>query len=261
MKNDIYYIIEETGKVMREAGKMMLDADRSRMKIDEKEGFANYVTAYDHAVQEKLREALYVLMPEAVFVGEEEDAHAKIQEGYSFIVDPIDGTNNFIADLRCSSVSVGLLKDAEPYAGLVYNPYEDELFTALKGEGAFLNGERIHVAPRPMEESIVLFGTAPYYDVRPKTEGAFSYFLEHALDLRRFGSAAYDLCLIACGRAQMFFEYILQPWDYAAGVLILEEAGGKVTDMHDGPLTFSEGCSVFASASREMNVPPEIRDA
>ena len=261
MKNDIYYIIEETGKVMREAGKMMLEADRSHMKIDEKEGFANYVTAYDRAVQTKIREALYELMPEAVFVGEEEDVHAQIKEGYSFIVDPIDGTTNFIVDLKCSTISVGLLKDAVPYAGLVYNPYEDELFTALRGEGACLNGERIHVVPRPMEESIVLFGTAPYYNVRPKTVGALSYFLEHARDLRRFGSAAYDFCLIACGRAQLFFEYQLQPWDYAAGAIILEEAGGKITDMHDAPLSFSHGCSVFVSADRNVNVPSEIRDA
>lgn len=257
---EIRKIIEEIGKEMREAGKMILNADRNALNVSEKEGFANYVTYYDKAVQEHIRKALQRLMPEAVFVGEEEDVHAQIKEGYSFIVDPIDGTTNFICDLKCSTISVGLLKDAVPVAGLVYNPYLDELFYAVRGEGAYLDGERIHVKPAPMKESIVLFGTAPYYNVRPKTVNALAYFLENARDLRRMGSAAYDFCLIAAGRAQLFFEYQLQPWDYAAGSLIIEEAGGKITDMHDSPLSFSHGCSVFVTADKELTVPEELRD-
>ena len=257
---DIHKIVEEIGKEMRIAGGMILNADRNVLNVESKEGFANYVTYYDKAVQEHIREALARLMPEAVFVGEEEDMHAQIKEGWSFIVDPIDGTTNFICDLKCSTVSVGLLKDAVPYAGLIYNPYMDELFTAIRGEGACLNGERIHVRQAPLKESLVLFGTAPYYNVRPKTVGMLAWALENTRDVRRMGSAAYDFCLIAAGRAQLFFEYQLQPWDYAAGSLIIEEAGGKITDMHDAPLSFSHGCSVFVSADPEMKVPETLRD-
>ena len=143
------------------------------------------------------------------------------------IVDPIDGTTNFIKDYHTSCISVGIINDGIKAAGVVYNPYLNEMYYAIKGEGAFLNDKRIHVSDEPLSNGIVLFGTSPYYEeLNEKSfEMAFDYF-KKALDIRRSGSAAIDLCSIAAGRAEVYFELRLSPWDYAAASLILTEAGG-----------------------------------
>lgn len=234
--------------VVRECGEIILHADRSKSCIDEKTGHANFVTAYDKKIQQILQKRLLQILPEAVFVGEEEDIHASVAKGYAFIVDPIDGTTNFIKDYHMSVVSVGLTSDGEKYMGVVYNPYSDEMFTAVKGQGAYLNDKPIHVSSQPLSNGLVLFGTAPYYEELSKRsfEMAYDYFRQ-ALDVRRSGSAAYDLCSVAAGRAELFFELRLSPWDYAAGALILEEAGGKVTTIQGEPLTLQAGCSVLAT--------------
>ncbi len=234
--------------LMRECGSIMTEAVRDSSMVTAKEGHANFVTTYDKAIQEKLREGLLKLKPDAVFVGEEEDIHPSIFDGLAFVVDPIDGTTNFIRDYKQSCISVALLEKGVPILGLVYNPYLDEMFTARKGEGAYLNGERIHVSGLPMEQGIVLFGTAPYYTElnRKSFDLAYDYF-KSALDIRRSGSSALDLCSIAAGRAEVFFELRLSPWDYAAGSLIVTEAGGKVTTAEGEPLRFDCPCSVLAS--------------
>lgn len=234
--------------VVRECGEIILHADRSKSCIDEKTGHANFVTAYDKKIQQILQKRLLQILPEAVFVGEEEDIHASVAKGYAFIVDPIDGTTNFIKDYHMSVVSVGLTSDGEKYMGVVYNPYSDEMFTAVKGQGAYLNDKPIHVSSQPLSNGLVLFGTAPYYEELSKRsfEMAYDYFRQ-ALDVRRSGSAAFDLCSVAAGRAEIFFELRLSPWDYAAGALILEEAGGKVTTIQGEPLTLQAGCSVLAT--------------
>lgn len=234
--------------VVRECGEIILHADRSKSCIDEKTGHANFVTAYDKKIQQILQKRLLQILPEAVFVGEEEDIHASIAKGYAFIADPIDGTTNFIKDYHMSVVSVGLTSDGEKYMGVVYNPYSDEMFTAVKGQGAYLNDKPIHVSSQPLSNGLVLFGTAPYYEELSKRsfEMAYDYFRQ-ALDVRRSGSAAFDLCSVAAGRAELFFELRLSPWDYAAGALILEEAGGKVTTIQGEPLTLQAGCSVLAT--------------
>ena len=183
-----------------------------------------------------------------MFVGEEEDVHASVKDGYAFIVDPIDGTTNFIKDYHASAISVGLTKDGERYMGVVYNPYLDEMFTAVRGQGAFLNGRPIQVSNQPLENGIVIFGTAPYYEdlAKKSFDMAYQYFCK-ALDVRRSGSAAIDLCNVAAGRAELFFELRLSPWDYAAGSLIVEEAGGVVTRIDGGEITLNEGCGVLAT--------------
>jgi len=241
-------LLRKITDVMRRCGGIMLHAERSKGGIDEKAGHGNFVTAYDKKIQQMLQKSLLEILPEAVFVGEEEDIHASIEKGYAFIVDPIDGTTNFIKDYHMSVVSVGLTLDGEKYMGAVYNPYLDEIFTAIKGQGAYLNDEPIHVSAEPLENGIVLFGTAPYYEELGKRsfEMAYSYF-KRALDVRRSGSAALDLCSVAAGRAELFFELSLSPWDFAAGALIVEEAGGKVTTVQGEPLTLDRGCSVLAT--------------
>ena len=244
-------LVDKIADVVRDCGKIMLEAVRTSDMVDEKEGHANFVTTYDKKVQETLKEKLTEILPAAAFVGEEDDIHASIQKGLAFIVDPIDGTTNFIKDYHVSAISVGLINDGRSYIGVVYNPYLDEMFTAERGKGAFLNGKPIHVSRNPLSEGIVLFGTAPYYEElsRKSFDLAYEYF-RHALDIRRSGSAAIDLCSIAAGRAEVYFELRLSPWDYAAGSLIVEEAGGVVTTVDGGEITFERPCSVLAANGR-----------
>jgi len=244
-------LAEKIADAVCECGKIMLDAVRTADMVETKEGHANFVTVYDKKVQETLRKKLLEILPEAVFVGEEDDVHVSIKKGFAFIVDPIDGTTNFIKDYHVSAISVGLAKDGEKYIGVVYNPYLDEMFTAERGKGAFLNGRPIHVSRNPLSEGIVLFGTAPYYEELSKKsfQMAYAYF-KKALDVRRSGSAAIDLCSIAAGRAELYFELRLSPWDFAAGALIVEEAGGVVTTVEGGAVTLGQKCSVLATNGR-----------
>lgn len=233
---------------VRTCGEIILHADRNKSCIDEKAGHANFVTAYDKRVQQELQKRLLEILPEAVFVGEEEDNHTSAAKGYVFIVDPIDGTTNFIKDYHMSAISVGLVLDGERYMGVVYNPYLDELFTAVRGQGAYLNGAPIHVSSEPLENGVVLFGTSPYYEElnQKSFEMAYSYF-KSSLDVRRSGSAALDLCSVAAGRAELYFELRLCPWDFAAGSLIVEEAGGKVTTVEGTQPTLDAPCSILAT--------------
>lgn len=231
-----------------ECGAILRTADRGQAAVGEKAGHANFVTAYDKQVQRELRRRLTAAVPDAAFVGEEEDAHASIAHGPAFIVDPIDGTTNFIKDYHCSCISVGMTVDGAPQLGIVYNPYLDELFTAERGQGAYCNGRRIHVSEEPFANGLVLFGTSPYYEelAGKSFQMAYDYFSK-ALDIRRSGSAALDLCSIASGRAELYFELRLSPWDYAAGALIVEEAGGSVTTVEGGPIAFDRPCSIKAT--------------
>jgi len=251
MKNQ--KLIDDILVLVKNCGRMMLEADRSDNCIETKEGHANFVTKYDKQNQEVLKKGLMELLPEAVFIGEEDENHEQIKDGISFIVDPIDGTTNFIRDLKASTISVGILKDGLPWIGVIGNPYTNEYFYAEKDHGAFLNGNPIHVSNKPISESIILFGTAPYYlDLQDKTFTYLRFLFSKGLDIRRIGSAALDLCYIASGRAEVFFEMRLSPWDYAAGSLIVTEAGGKITTMENQPISFHQKCSILARGS---NIP------
>ena len=217
------------------------------MKIDSKEGPANFVTEYDEKVQRLLEKDLKQIVPDAKFVGEEENTNTVSDKGRYFIVDPIDGTTNFIKDYHMSCISVALLEDGEVKIGVIYNPYLDEMFCAVKGEGAYCNERRIFVSEQPLSNGLVLFGTSPYNKELNKKSFEMAYeFFTQALDIRRSGSAALDLCSIAAGRAELYFELKLSPWDYAAGSLLVEEAGGIVTTIDGERLCFDRPCSVLA---------------
>ena len=234
-------------QIVKECGQVMLNADRSAIEIDSKAGSANFVTEYDKKVQDLLEKKLLEIVRDAKFVGEEETAEKVTASGKYFVVDPIDGTTNFIKDYHMSCISVGLIEDGEVVLGIIYNPYLDEMFWAVRGEGAYCNDKPIHVSNQPLSNGIVLFGTSPYYEELSKKsfQMAYDYFKE-ALDIRRSGSAALDLCAIAAGRAELFFELRLSPWDYTAGSLIVEEAGGIVTTVDGEAITFDKPCSVLA---------------
>ena len=234
-------------ELVRACGRYVAEADRTQLQVDTKHGRANFVTAYDKAVQARLEAGLREILPEAAFIGEEGSAAKFSATGKFFIVDPIDGTMNFIKDYHLSAISVALVVDGRAELGVVYNPYTDELFTARRGHGAQCNGRPLRVSSAPLAEGIVLFGTAPYNPELCERSFKLAYACcRTALDVRRSGSAALDLCAVAAGRAELFFELFLSPWDYAAGGLIVAEAGGAVSTVEGLPVAYDRPCSVLA---------------
>ncbi len=248
----------------KQAGEIMLKAMDISAKQQEKSGDYNLVTAYDVAVQDFLFVSLRKLLPEAKFIGEEvgTDTPTPLAIGYSFIIDPIDGTTNFIHHYRHSCISIALLKDAKPEIGVVYNPYSGEIFSAQAGQGAWLDNEAIHATAGKLEENLVGFGTSPYYRHIPHyfdgTFAALQKLYPHCQDLRRSGSAALDLCDVACGRTALFFELILSPYDFAAAALIVKEAGGVATQMDGSPLDYANSVSVLAGGKKAYQEYLEI---
>ncbi len=244
-------------RVLRRAGEILLSAHDICAHVAEKTGSANFVTAYDVAVQQFLFTELSRLYPNAAFVGEEADADdtAILAGGQAFVIDPIDGTTNFIKNYRASTVSVALCDQGEPVVGAVLNPYTDELFYAEAGGGAVLLRGGVEMPLRvsdcSLSESVVFIGTSPYYtELRDRTFAAMRILFDHALDIRRTGSAALDLCMLAAGRADVFYEALLSPWDFAAGMLIIREAGGIVTEIDGSPVRIYKKCSILAGNPR-----------
>ena len=240
--------------LIREAGAIMRSVpDEVRNNPECKEGSANFVTAYDVKVQEFLKAGLSRLFPDAHFFAEEDgESEQTIGEGYTFIIDPIDGTTNFMCGYDHSAVSVGLLLDGVPVFGGIYDPYRDEYYSAVKGKGATRNGFPIRVSERPVTRGIVAIGSAPYRkDTLAETMLAMTADLFRTFaDFRRSGSAALDICHVASGQLDAFCEPILSPWDYAAGSVILSEAGGISTNFAGKPLDLSAPSScVFGSPS------------
>ena len=233
-------MLEKIIDTVKKAGEIVLSAHNQESAVTAKEGKKNFVTKYDVAVQEFLFEELGKAFPEAEFVGEE--GENKIESNaLRFIIDPIDGTTNFMQDFRCSCISVALCRENEILAGVVYNPYTDEIFSAEKGKGAYLNGEKINVSDRPLSDGLALFGTSPYHpENTDETFALLRKVFDFCRDIRRSGSAAYDICTIACGRCEVFFEKELQPWDIAAGTLILTEAGGLALNFEGKDISFSK---------------------
>lgn len=224
---------EKIFSTIREAGKIVLNAHDSENHVTAKEGKKNFVTKYDVAVQKFLFDNLGKIVPQAEFVGEEGETNINSKK-LRFIVDPIDGTTNFMQDYRNSAISVAICEGDEPIFGAIYNPYSDEMFYAEKNKGAYLNNKPIHVSSRPLSDGLALFGTSPYHpENTDETFRLLRKVFDYSRDIRRSGSAALDICSVACGRCEVFFEKELQPWDYAAGTIIIREAGG-IAETYDG---------------------------
>ena len=240
-------MLEEIIDAVRRGGGIILSAQSPENYTSVKEGKANYVTRYDVAVQNFLKEELLKIAPQAQFIGEEGDADQAEPDRPAFVVDPIDGTTNFIKGYRKSCIAVAYTENGAVQIGVVLNPFTGELFYAKAGSGAFLNGRRLAASQRPLSEELAAFGTSPYYpELVDVSYDTAKYLQGAALDIRRSGSAALDLCDPAAGRIGLYFEYRLSPWDYAAGSLIAQEAGAKVTRMDGSPLSFFEGGSLLA---------------
>lgn len=247
-------MLESIIDIVRRAGELVRSASDVTAATHEKNGPADLVTEYDLAVQRFLRQELLALLPEADFFGEE-GQHDALTSPWTFIVDPIDGTTNFVRGFAYTNISVALAKDGQVEYAVVYAPLAGELYAARRGGGATLNGRAIHVSGRDPGHSLVVCGST-IYD-RSYTDRHFAilrHLYDRCLDYRRFASAALDCCMVACGRAEIFFECRLSPWDYAAGSLIAQEAGGVAVRLDGSFLDPLRPGSVFITnaACREM---------
>ena len=230
-------LVEETVQAVQEAGACL--SDPTALRCVRTKGETDYVTNVDLAVQELLRERLTALAPDVQFMGEEQDNTGLDWSRPCWILDPVDGTTNLIHNFRHSAVSLALSEAGQILFGVVYNPYSGECFTARRGQGAFCNGSLIRVSSADrLEDSLLSVGTVP--GRRELADTAFRQMralYDTCQDVRRTGCASLDLCWVACGRLDGYVELSLQPWDYAAGMLIVAEAGGRVTAPDGSPLS------------------------
>jgi len=203
-----------------------------QFKISNKEGVNNLVTEADHASEKAIINVIKSKFPDHYIMSEE--AGEIIQDSsYKWIIDPIDGTVNFAHAIPICCVSIGIEHNGEMIFGAVYNPNMNELFVAEKGKGATLNDARIHVSKKSEVLRACMVTGFPYTYLDLPENGPIEIFerlIRKGIPVRRLGSAAIDLCWVACGRFDAFYEHKLEAWDSAAGYIIVEEAGGKVTD-------------------------------
>ena len=201
------------------------------LQISNKEGINNLVTEADHASEKAIIDVIKEQFPDH-FILSEEVGEMSTGSEYKWIIDPIDGTVNYAHGIPICCVSIGLEHNGKMIMGAVHNPFMKEFFWAEKGTGAFLNGDPIHVSNEPDVSKACLVTGFPYTYINEPNGPleVFSRFIRKGVPVRRLGSAAIDLCWVACGRFDGFYEHKLQSWDSAAGFLIVEEAGGKITD-------------------------------
>lgn len=232
MKNPDEMNISELETLLRSAGKLFLD--RKAASETKTKGVADYVTSVDFDVQQYIRAALEAKYPGVQFLSEEKENGDIDRNGSVWVLDPVDGTTNLIHDYHASVISLARMEGGEVVLGLIYDPYMDEPFMARKGGGSVCNGQPIHVGRElSMEECLIAIGTSPYY--KALAEENFTLFRRifmECQDIRRSGSAARDLAYVACGRMDGYLERNLKIWDYAAGALLVREAGGCVQDYH-----------------------------
>lgn len=223
-------------------------------EISQKEGFANIVTSADVAVQDFLCTRLAGLLPGSGFLCEEEDMWDTSHE-CTWIIDPIDGTANYSRGIDQCAVSVALKCGDGIVLGVVYMPRTGQMFTALRGHGAWLNGNRISVSDRPFANAVMLTALPVYHKEHTAVcmEIIRDTFLQ-CNDIRRFGAAAPELCYLAMGRCELYFEYLLSPWDFAAASLVVTEAGGVVTGLSGEAPDYTKPCGIIAANNNESHI-------
>jgi len=219
-------------EVVRKAAAFVRERHENREKLDiEEKGRQNFVTRVDLEAEKILVDGLSKVLPEAGFVAEEGTSTRK-GETYQWVVDPIDGTTNFIHGVFPFAISVGLTCKDEVVAGVIYEFGLDEYFYAWKGGGAWLNGKAIQVSKvKTVDQSLIATGF-PYtnFTYLEEFKQSLDFFMKNSHGLRRLGSAATDIAYVACGRYDGFYEYGLHPWDIAAGMILVKEAGGEISD-------------------------------
>ncbi len=246
---DMEYMIKETVQIVRDASRLMVHPPV--LGVEQKGNDSNYVTEADLAVQRYLTEKLLALLPGSGMLGEEGE-HEKTDGSLLWVVDPIDGTSNFIRDIGFSGISVGLVRRGEPVMGVIFNPYRDEMYRAFEGGGAFLNENPIHVSDRDFSHSH-LCSAMSLYDKRFAKQcfNIIERVYNRADDLRRMGTASLELALLAAGRVELYFEMRLFPWDVAAAIPIIKEAGGYVRLLHHDHFVLDKPFPFVAANNRE----------
>ncbi len=206
-------------------------------------GPGNFVTAADRRAEETLYAELMKARPGYGFLGEEGGRREGADKTHTWIVDPLDGTTNFLHGIPQFAISIALEREGTVVAGLIYNPANEDMFIAERGKGAFLNEQRIRVAGRKLLGDAVIACGLPHHGrgdlaLSRRETGAMQ---EHVAGLRRFGAAALDLAWVAAGRLDGYWERDIQPWDMAAGIILVREAGGFITDCDGGEDMFQKG--------------------
>lgn len=239
---------EEVKELVKGVGEY-IRAERVNFNADsvEHKDIHDMVSYVDKTSEEKLIAGLQKILPESSFLGEESGDQTNSSE-YKWIIDPLDGTTNFIHNIPHFCISIGLQQNDRTIAGWVYEICNDEMFVAKLGEGAFLNKNKISVtSTSALHQSLMGTGfPVRHYPMLKEYLQLQQWAIENTRGLRRLGTAAYDLCMVACGRLDGFYEPGLSPWDVCAGALIVQEAGGKVTDFKGGE-NFLMGKEILAT--------------
>lgn len=266
---DLEKLCRETCLIAEEAASFIrresLSFSRDMM---EKKGLHDFVSYVDIGSERLLTERLSALLPGSAFLTEEGTVERGEAE-YTWVIDPLDGTTNFMHGIDPHAVSIGLRHNGEPVAGVVLSVAAGELFCAWKDGGAWLNGSRIHVSEASTLDDALIATGFPFrnYSRLDSYLRCLEYFIRHTHGVRRMGSAAVDMCWVACGRYDAFFEYSLNPWDVTAGTVIVREAGGRVSTFGgdesdvDGSETVAANSNIFsqfrAVTDRFMNQNPQ----
>jgi myo-inositol-1(or 4)-monophosphatase len=226
-------------------------------------GPANFVCAADRRAEETLRQELAKARPGYGFLGEEGGRIEGTDKTHTWIVDPLDGTTNFLHGIPQFAVSIGLDRDGTIVAGVVYNPANDELFVAERGKGAFLNDQRLRVAGRKRLQDAVIACGLPHHGRGDLSlfRNEFAVVQDQVAGLRRFGAAALDLAWVAAGRLDAYWERNLSAWDMAAGVLIVREAGGYVTDTDGGDAMLTKGHIIAGNETMHRELLRLLKEA
>ena len=253
---DLKNICSEIENAAREAACFILKESQGfDLKRTEKKGSNDFVSYVDKGSEKMLVERLSQLLPEAGFITEEGTSE-KVGLKYNWVIDPLDGTTNFLHGVHPYAISIALMEYDDVIAGVIYEVSGNEIFTAWKGGGAWLNGSKIQVShAATLADSLVATGF-PYNDFNriDAYMDCLSHLCKHTHGIRRLGSAAIDLAYVACGRFEVFYEYGLHHWDIAAGILIVREAGGRVSDFsgNEKNLTGEEFLAANSNVYSEM---------
>ena len=246
---DFAKLQRQTARIVKQAARIM---KKGTGMVFEKSGAANLVTDADVRVQQYLQEKLSRLIPGSGFLCEEENV-ADTQKDYVWVIDPIDGTTNFVRGIPECAISVGLLYKMEPVLGVVMAPRLNLLFTAVKGQGAYCCGKRIHTSEKTFAQALFCTGLCLYQkELSDRCEAIMAQIHPQCSDIRRFGSCALELCYVAMGRCDLFFEIRTYPWDYAAGLLMITEAGGILRGYQGKELDF-QGMTMLVGANNQEN--------
>ena len=234
--------------IAKQAGTYLKDSFNIPHTIHSKSHINDLVTECDKQSEEMIKSYLKQKFPDFGFLCEESGTHQS-SSPFTWIIDPLDGTVNFAKKIPFFAVNIALKKNDEILCAVTYSPMTGELFSALKGQGAFLNEDKIAISS--LNELSKAFGATgfPYrvHEQVAKSLTPIEKCLSMGMPLRRLGSAALDLAYLACGRFDVFFEAYLEPWDYAPGYLFMQETGAIITDFQNNRLTFTKGSSVVAA--------------